>query len=191
MEKILKATIALAAMLALAAPAFAVTPTPDVSGSAERQRQLNAHSAPGGVKLGDLLRALWGPDVKSGGAVAINTPDATPGPGATTVLTTAGVLTIKGKQFALSACSSISLTGADTTSGQYRKVSICSDGATCRAEIGAVAASQATAVMPACADSEALLGYISLPVSFTGGTTGVTSGMVSLPPGNPTGQVRY
>lgn len=192
--KITFKVLSVVALLGLAAPAIAVTPTPDRTGNERRQRDLNAHSAPGSVPLGDLLRAIWGPDVKSGAAVAINTPDRTPATtpaSSSTVFAAAGVVTIKGAQYSLSQCSAISLSGTNTTSTQYRNVSICSNGSTCRAEVGPTMTAPSSTNIPTCADSEVLLGYIALPVSFTGGTTGVTAAMVHAPPNNPSDNVRY
>jgi hypothetical protein len=67
---------------------------------------------------------------------------------------------------------------ANTTGSQFRKVlvSIKRDG-TYVVTYGAVAATQAAALKPAEPVDSVEVGYLEIPVSFTGGTTAITAGM--------------
>lgn len=152
------------------------TPTPNVQGQAERVRQLNAMSRPGGVQLGDLLLALFD-GRQSGGGLTVATPATTP---AASVDVAAARAMVRGVYVEKEATSAAAITACGNTTGaQYRKCTLCMNQAgTLRFTPGAVASSQAAALKPACADSETELAYIELPPSFTSGTTVVTEGML-------------
>lgn len=69
--------------------------------------------------------------------------------------------------------------GANTTGAQYRKTLIAINASgTISMVHGDTAATQAAAVIPDPVADTLPIGYLEIPVSFTSGTTDVTSGMI-------------
>lgn len=86
---------------------------------------------------------------------------------------------IAGVVYAYVATDDIGVPGVNTTGVQYRKVSIQIDAAgTVTFVAGATAASQGAAVHPPVGAGKVEIGWLELPVSFTSGTTVITSGMI-------------
>lgn len=162
--------VVLGVMLSKAAWAVDPTPTPvtDYSADATRLRNLNRVHP----HLGDYMAALWH-GRQTGGAPA---PNATP----TTLDAAAGTYMVEGVYVAdASGLSAQSMSGINTTAGQYRKVTVCIDNAKNYALVAGTVStvSQNAALKKPCPSQFAEVGYLELPPSFTGGSTDLTSDM--------------
>lgn len=185
--------LALAFVVVIGSPAaFAQTATPTATStstpthtpnltrndtSAQRAAELDRSSTGRAVKLGSRLLALWH------GRQTGCTPTAD----STNVDIAACKAMVNGVYVAEDGQDNLALTGISTTSVQFRKVAICmTDAGVYTPRAGAVAASQAAALIPVCDVDEVEVAYLELPASFTGASTSLTAAMVKQRPGRAT-----
>jgi hypothetical protein len=136
-------------------------------------RELNrVHRVFAEMKLGERISALWN-QRQSGGALTPNT-DTTKFDVAAGLYTVDGVVVNKASATTAQTLAS----GANTTASQYRKAVVgINQSGTFAVTYGPTAASQNAALKPPVPSGQTEVGYFEIPISFTAGTTPITSGM--------------
>lgn len=125
-------------------------------------------------RVRDALTAMYNHSLNC----LLGSPELAPGSDDTDFQVSAFHYKIGGVAYYKAAADDIAPPGASTTSGQFRKVLLSIDTAgAITATAGAVAASQAAAVLPDTPDGDLPIAYLELPASFTSGSTSITSGM--------------